>query len=188
MARVLRPPKGGNRSSPSGSKPVERGASEAGERFQEEGRGEGRRRGQSCGAGWISRGTGASVQSAFSLVFSSPSRSVSFLQSPSCPSFSSLVFSVGKGSVSSLQSSLVQSLRPHLLSLLTVGALRDSSQSGAVGASHACCFTEWSSGNTTQDEADVSTRVTELGVEESQTWEWKDHVFIYTLPQVTTNK
>ncbi|CAN7123358.1 unnamed protein product [Brassica rapa subsp. narinosa] len=133
-------------------------------------------------------GTGASVQSAFSLVFSSPSRSVSFLQSPSCPSFSSLVFSVGKGSVSSLQSSLVQSLRPHLLSLLTVGALRDSSQSGAVGASHACCFTEWSSGNTTQDEADVSTRVTELGVEESQTWEWKDHVFIYTPPQVTTNK
>ncbi|XP_033139999.1 uncharacterized protein LOC117131743 [Brassica rapa] len=123
-----------------------------------------------------------------SLVFSSPSRSVSFLQSPSCPSFSSLVFSDGKGSVSSLQSSLVQSLRPHLLSLLTVGALRDSSQSGAVGASHACCFTEWSSGNTTQDEADVSTRVTELGVEESQTWEWKDHVFIYTLPQVTTNK
>ncbi|CAF2140179.1 unnamed protein product, partial [Brassica napus] len=72
--------------------------------------------------------------------------SASFLQSPSCPSFSSLVFSDGKGSVSSLQSSLVQSLRPHLLSLLTVGALRDSSQSGAVGASHACCFTEWSSG------------------------------------------
>uniref|UniRef100_A0A0D3C4G2 Uncharacterized protein n=2 Tax=Brassica oleracea var. oleracea TaxID=109376 RepID=A0A0D3C4G2_BRAOL len=123
-----------------------------------------------------SKGTGASVQSAFSLVFSSPSGSVSFLQSPSCPSFSSLVFSVGKGSVSSLQSPLVQSLlvqslRPHLLSLLTVGALRDSSQSEAVGASRACCFTEWSSGNMTQDEADVSTRVTELGVEESRTWE-----------------
>ncbi|WZZ55337.1 uncharacterized protein LOC111203704 [Brassica napus] len=118
-----------------------------------------------------SKETGASVQSAFSLVFSSPSRSVSFLQSPSCPSFSSLVFSVGKGSVSSLQSPLAQSLRPHLLSLLTVGALRDSSQSEAVGASRACCFTEWSSGNMTQDEADVSTRVTELGVEESRTWE-----------------
>ncbi|CAN7025938.1 unnamed protein product, partial [Brassica rapa subsp. trilocularis] len=117
-----------------------------------------------------SKRTGASVQSAFSLVFSSPSRSVSFLQSPSCPSFSSPVFSVGKGSVSSPQSPLVQSLRPHLLSLLTVGALRDSSrmeqwehlvlvvsQSGAVLKS-----------NTTQDEADVSTRVTELGVEGSR--------------------
>ncbi|KAF3578720.1 hypothetical protein DY000_02035372 [Brassica cretica] len=52
-----------------------------------------------------------------------------------------------------------------------LGALRDSSQSEAVGASRACCFTEWSSGNMTQDEADVSTRVTELGVEESRTWE-----------------
>ncbi|WZY85004.1 hypothetical protein YC2023_031388 [Brassica napus] len=93
-----------------------------------------------------SKGTGASVQSAFSLVFSFLSRSVSFLQSPSCPSFSSLFFSVGKRSVSSLHSPLVQSLRPHLLSFLTVGALRDSSQSGAVGASRACCFTEWSSG------------------------------------------
>ncbi|WZY73639.1 hypothetical protein YC2023_005879 [Brassica napus] len=64
------------------------------------------------------------------------------------------------------------------------------SQSGAVYLIEVVnkCSAELGCGNTTQDEADVSTRVTELGVEESQTWEWKDHVFIYTLPQVTTNK
>ena len=33
-----------------------------------------------------------------------------------------------------------------LVFCLVVGALRDSSQSEAVGASRACCFTEWSSG------------------------------------------